>query len=513
MIFASESRATKKTIDTRVRAMPRGMLSNDHLVSRRGYPSTAMVGHAHDCCRRQSVPWLHHTVGARDDPGSHLIHGVYRLDLRWAVTPVIRVSARWRSIAAVIASVFAASLTFSICMPLLSLILEQRATASWLIGLNNAAAPAGLLIATIFMPRIVEWLGTMYALYLGFALMVVSIALLPVFDNVWAWFPLRFTLGIGTALHWVVSETWINTLADDRSRGRVMAVYVTSLSAAYLAGLPVLLVVGTHGILPFVIVVAILCVAVLPLVMARNPGAPYLHAGRIRPLRRCPTGTGHHGGSSRRRGRDGRALRVLSHLRQPPVLHGGSGDRSSDRDGRGQCHAPVSGRHARRPFRQTHPAHRLRRRHLTLHHRLPSSSTIPGCCGPRSSCGAASRVESIPADWHKSARDSGLPNWRRPTPRSSFSTSSDIWSAPGSRLCHGTVEPPRPHRVLPPAACSSPSLPRYVISRSAPGAHDKARASTALRMPVRPASACRSHGAVALQGLVERPLILYCANP
>ena len=183
---------------------------------------------------------------------------------------MIRVSARWRSIAAVIASVFAASLTFSICMPLLSLILEQRATASWLIGFNNAAAPAGLLIATIFMPRIVEWLGTMYALYLGFVLMVVSIALLPVFDNVWAWFPLRFLLGIGTALHWVVSETWINTLADDRSRGRVMAVYVTSLSAAYLAGLPVLLVVGTHGILPFVIVVAILCVAVLPLVMARN---------------------------------------------------------------------------------------------------------------------------------------------------------------------------------------------------------------------------------------------------
>ena len=206
--------------------------------------------------------WLY----ARD----HISDGVCCLGLHWAVTPVIRINARWRSIGAVIASAFAASLTFSICMPLLSLILEERGTASWLIGLSNAAGPAGLLIATIFMPRIVEWLGTMYALYVGFALMVVSIALLPVFDNVWAWFPLRFTLGIGTALHWVVSETWINTLADNRNRGRVMAVYVTALSAAYLAGLPVLLVVGIHGILPFVIVVAILCLAVLPLVLARN---------------------------------------------------------------------------------------------------------------------------------------------------------------------------------------------------------------------------------------------------
>ncbi len=216
------------------------------------------------------MPWLRGTAGARDDPGSHLIQGVCRLDLHRAVTRVIRLSAKQRSIAAVIASAFVASLTFSICMPLLSLILEQRATASWLIGLNNAAGPAGLLVATIFMPRIVEWLGTMHALYVGFVLMAVSIAFLPVFDNVWAWFPLRFLLGVGTALHWVVSETWINTLADNRNRGRVMAVYVTALSAAYLAGLPVLLAVGTQGILPFVIVVTIMCIAVLPLVLARN---------------------------------------------------------------------------------------------------------------------------------------------------------------------------------------------------------------------------------------------------
>ena len=179
-------------------------------------------------------------------------------------------SARWRSIAAVIASLFAASLTFSVCMPLLSLVLEQRGTPSWLIGLNNAATPAGLLIFTIFMPRFVEWLGTMRALYLSFVVMVLSVALIPVFDNVWAWFPLRFLMGVGIAVHWVVSETWINTLAEDRIRGRVMAVYVTSLSAAYLAGLPILLVVGTQGVVPFVIIVAILCLAVLPLVMARN---------------------------------------------------------------------------------------------------------------------------------------------------------------------------------------------------------------------------------------------------
>jgi len=196
-----------------------------------------------------------------------------------------------RSLGAVIASAFAASLTFSICMPLLVLILERRDTEPWLIGFNTAAAPAGLLIFTILMPRIVGYLGTMRALYLGFILMILSIVLLPVFDNIWAWFPLRFIMGIGIAIHWVVSETWINTLVDNRIRGRVMGIYVTAMSAGYLGGLPILLFVGSEGPEPFFIVAAALAVGVLPLVLARDlaPGIK-AHAGFgvIAAMKRAP---------------------------------------------------------------------------------------------------------------------------------------------------------------------------------------------------------------------------------
>ncbi|MBC6438851.1 MAG: MFS transporter [Rhodospirillales bacterium] len=206
-------------------------------------------------------------------------------------TPTLTPQQIWRSIGAVTASAFAASLTFSICMPLLSLILEDRGTPSWLIGLNNAAQPAGLLIFTLILPRVVQRLGTMRALYLGFVLMIMSIALLPVFDNVWAWFPLRFIMGIGIAIHWVVSETWINTLIDNRIRGRVMGIYVTALSAGYLAGLPVLLFVGTEGTTHFFIVVAALAIGVLPILLARDL-APHITThegfGIIAAIRRAP---------------------------------------------------------------------------------------------------------------------------------------------------------------------------------------------------------------------------------
>jgi MFS family permease len=197
-----------------------------------------------------------------------------------------------RSLGAVIASAFAASLTFSVCMPLLALILERRGTSDIIIGLNTAASPAGLLIFTVLMPRIVARLGTMRALYLGFILMIFSIVLFPVLDNVWLWFPLRFLMGIGIAIHWVVSETWINTLVDNRIRGRVMGIYVTALSAGSLVGILTLYLVGSEGTDPFFIIAAVMAMGVMPLVLARDlaPGiAVHESFGLLAAMRRAPT--------------------------------------------------------------------------------------------------------------------------------------------------------------------------------------------------------------------------------
>ena len=197
-----------------------------------------------------------------------------------------------RSLGAVIASAFAASLTFSVCMPLLALILERRGTSDILIGLNTAASPAGLLIFTVLMPRIVGRLGTMRALYLGFILMIFSIVLFPVLDNVWFWFPLRFLMDVGIAIHWVVSETWINTLVDNRIRGRVMGIYVTALSAGSLVGILTLYFVGSEGTDPFFIIAAVMAMGVMPLVLARDlaPGiAVHESFGLFAAMRRAPT--------------------------------------------------------------------------------------------------------------------------------------------------------------------------------------------------------------------------------
>jgi len=60
---------------------------------------------------------------------------------------------------------------------------------------------------------------------IGIIGMAACMCLLPVFPNVWAWFPIRFALGLGTELVFIAGDIWINQLAEERTRGRLIGVY------------------------------------------------------------------------------------------------------------------------------------------------------------------------------------------------------------------------------------------------------------------------------------------------
>src|SRR5262249_22983386 len=147
---------------------------------------------------------------------------------------------RGRSLAAVIAGVFGVGVSFGALVPLMTLILESRGIDAATIGLNSAMFPLAVLMMTPFLPRVAAWLGTMQSMLAGLAVSVLTMLLLPVLDSLAAWFVLRFLIGAGIALHWLVSETWINLVVTERMRGRVMGLYASVLGAGFALG-PVLL--------------------------------------------------------------------------------------------------------------------------------------------------------------------------------------------------------------------------------------------------------------------------------
>jgi MFS family permease len=206
--------------------------------------------------------------------------------------PLLRPAERRVSLIAILASAFASTLTFAMSTPLLSMRLEAQGESGSMIGLNTAVEAAAILFFTLATPTVARRLGVANALYVGVAIMTAAIALLPVWNSLEGWFVLRFVMGAGIAIHWVIGEVWLNTVADDATRGRVVGLYVTTMSAAYCLGFPVLMTTGTEGLLPFYLITGTVAASALPLIFARRlipslPVEPAAHYATL--IRRQPT--------------------------------------------------------------------------------------------------------------------------------------------------------------------------------------------------------------------------------
>ncbi|MCC2110979.1 MAG: MFS transporter, partial [Hyphomicrobiales bacterium] len=89
-------------------------------------------------------------------------------------------------------------------------------------------------------------------------------------ENLWLWFPLRAVFSIGLTGAFVLSEFWINDLAPTHRRGLIMGLYATVLSLGFATGPAILSLVGSDGILPFIIGTAIILASAIPGLLARR---------------------------------------------------------------------------------------------------------------------------------------------------------------------------------------------------------------------------------------------------
>ncbi len=195
------------------------------------------------------------------------------------------------SLLAILSTCFAFAVGIGLTLPLLSLILERRGFPGWVNGMNLATAGLAAIVITPQVPRLMRRFGT--APYLCGSLAVSAAALVALYaaPSLWLWFPLRFVLSVGLNGLFVASEFWINQLADERNRGRYVALYGIAISGGFGMGPAILYVMGTHGIAPFAAGAAMLLLAIVPVLAARR-AAPQLHdentAGVIGALRAAP---------------------------------------------------------------------------------------------------------------------------------------------------------------------------------------------------------------------------------
>lgn len=171
---------------------------------------------------------------------------------------------RW-SLVAAIGSVTVFGLSVGQAAPLLPLLLEQRGLDTTLNGLNAAATFIGVIIGPLLAPRFVRLLGIRNFLAVCFCCDVALFLAMKPFDSIAAWFVLRGALGVVGSSIFTTGEAWINLLAGDVGRGRIIGVYAAALSAGFGVGPLLLAITGIEGWAPFLANAAITALATVPL--------------------------------------------------------------------------------------------------------------------------------------------------------------------------------------------------------------------------------------------------------
>jgi MFS family permease len=167
----------------------------------------------------------------------------------------------------VIASAGAVGLSIGLMIPLTSIVLEQRGISIIAIGLNATIYSLAVLLTGPFLPAIIHRIGLLKSMFAGALLSGVFVIGLSLDDSLWLWFPLRFCMGFSGGMHWVGSETWINELAPEQHRGRIVGTYATVWSMGIAVGPLILNFIGVDGALPFIVSGCLMAGATLPLLV------------------------------------------------------------------------------------------------------------------------------------------------------------------------------------------------------------------------------------------------------
>ncbi|MFM9433866.1 MFS family permease [Janthinobacterium sp. CG_23.3] len=142
----------------------------------------------------------------------------------------------WKDFFALVVSIGVVGLGLGATMPLTALTLDQRGVGTDVIGMITAVSAVGILAASPFVSSWVARFGPRATMVGAVWAGALSTALMQTTDNLLAWALLRLVFGAAMGVLFTIGEAWVNRLAPDNSRGRVVAMYTTSFTLFQLVG-------------------------------------------------------------------------------------------------------------------------------------------------------------------------------------------------------------------------------------------------------------------------------------
>ena len=171
-------------------------------------------------------------------------------------------------------------LTIGFLYPLISLKLEARGFSPFLIGLMGMMPFIASIFTSPLVPIIIRLTNVSRLVFFAIVIDLSMILVMILFDDLHVWFVARFIMGFAGTVLFVVSETWINEIAEERTRGRVLALYTLAFSATLGISPMFIVFLGVEGNLPFIIAFVFVALALIPLYWTRG-SEPDFSGGKV----------------------------------------------------------------------------------------------------------------------------------------------------------------------------------------------------------------------------------------
>ncbi len=171
-----------------------------------------------------------------------------------------------RVLAALILGVSIVGLSLGATVPMVALRLYQAGASSLYIGVMSALPAAGIMLSAFSVDWLCQRLSRRNIYLACFALSTLSIALLEL-PGLGAYLLglARFAMGLAAGLVIILGESWVNEVAPDSHRGRVVAIYTTCFTVFQLFGPAMVALLGSAGphVHTVVVVAHLLAIAVV----------------------------------------------------------------------------------------------------------------------------------------------------------------------------------------------------------------------------------------------------------
>ena len=185
-----------------------------------------------------------------------------------------------RVLLSIISVISVYGITIGFMYPLISLKMELMGFPPSLIGLMGTLPFLASVIASPIVPIIMRRFKVSRLVFIAICFDLVMILTMAIWENVNVWFVCRFLMGIAGTVLFVVSETWINEIADDRFRGQILGLYTFAFSATLGLSPMFILIFGVEGRMLFFIAIVVVATGLIPLRWTRD-STPDFSGGKV----------------------------------------------------------------------------------------------------------------------------------------------------------------------------------------------------------------------------------------